>query len=116
MSNSEHRRIEGLVTLISTEQVEKFAYTLLALLAREKSQEDQNIDACLRELACHVGDAARAQIYDVECNLLWAKTIIENWARKNSAEPETQKYSQYTQEQVSTLDFVHYYLIILACE
>lgn len=70
MSNSEHRRIEGLVTLISTEQVEKFAYTLLALLAREKSQEDQNIDACLRELACHVGDAARAQIYDVECNLL----------------------------------------------
>lgn len=61
------------MALISTEQVEKFAYTLLTPLVREMSEEDQNIDARLRKLACQVGDAVRAQIGDDEYNLLRAK-------------------------------------------
>lgn len=65
--------IEGLVTLISTEQVERLAYTLLTPLVRDMSEEDQNIDARLRKLACHVGDTIRAKIGDDEYNLLRAQ-------------------------------------------
>lgn len=76
------------MTLISPEQVEKFAYTLLTPLVREMSEEDQNIDARLRKLACHVGDAIRAQIGDDEYNLLRAKIqkklLLKRAERKKS--------------------------------
>lgn len=81
--------IEGLVALIATEQVEKFAYTLLTPLVREMSEEDQNVDARLRKLACHVGDAIRAQIGDDEYNLIRAKIqkklLLKRAERKKSA-------------------------------
>ncbi|XP_031621023.1 small subunit processome component 20 homolog [Contarinia nasturtii] len=64
------RWIEGLAALITTEQVEQLAYTLLAPLVREMSEEDQNIDARLRKLAIHVGDTIRAKIGDDEYNNL----------------------------------------------
>lgn len=76
------------MALISTEQVEKFAYTLLTPLVREMSEEDQNIDARLRRLACHVGDAVRAQIGDDEYNLLRSKIqkklLLKRAERKKS--------------------------------
>lgn len=76
------------MALITTEQVEKFAYTLLTPLVREMSEEDQNIDARLRNLACHVGDAIRAQIGDDEYNLLRAKIqkklLLKRAERKKS--------------------------------
>lgn len=77
-----------MVTLISTEQVEKFSYTLLTPLVREMSEEDQNIDARLRKLACRVGDAVRAQIGDDEYNLIRAKIqkklLLKRAERKKS--------------------------------
>lgn len=88
--------IEGLVALISTEQVEKFAYTLLTPLVREMSEEDQNIDARLRKLACRVGDAVRAQIGDDEYNLTRAKIqkklLLKRAERKKSAAIEKISY------------------------
>lgn len=80
--------IEGLVTLISSEQIERLAYTLLAPLVREMSEEDQNVDAKLRRLACHVGDTIRAQIGDDEYNILRSqiqtKLMVRRAERKKS--------------------------------
>lgn len=49
------------------------AYTLLSPLVREMSEEDQNIDARLRNVARHVGDTIRAKIGDDEYNILRAQ-------------------------------------------
>lgn len=78
--------IEGLVTLISLEQVKRLAYTLLAPLVREMSEEDQNVDSKLRNVACRVGDAIRDRIGDDEYNILRAqiqkKLMIRRAERK----------------------------------
>lgn len=74
------------MTLISSEQVERLAYTLLAPLVREMSEEDQNVDSRLRNVACCVGDTIRAQIGDDEYNILRAqiqkKLMIRRAERK----------------------------------
>lgn len=80
------RWIEGLVALITTDQVKRFAYTLLSPLVREMSEEDQNIDAKLRKLAHVAGDTIRDKIGDDEYNILRAqiqkKLLIKRAERK----------------------------------
>lgn len=82
------RWIEGLAALINTEQIERLGYTLLAPLVREMSEEDQNIDARLRKLACRVGDTIRAKIGDDEYNILRAqiqkKLLLKRAERKKA--------------------------------
>lgn len=56
--------------LISDDQIERMSYTLLTPLVREMSEEDQNVDAKLRKVACRVGDTIRARIGDDEYNIL----------------------------------------------
>lgn len=82
------RWIEGLAALINTEQIERLGYTLLSPLVREMSEEDQNIDAKLRKLACRVGDTIRAKIGDDEYNILRAqiqkKLLLRRAERKKA--------------------------------
>ncbi|XP_054739272.1 small subunit processome component 20 homolog [Anastrepha obliqua] len=60
--------IEGLITLINVETLEKLAPLLLGSLVREMSEEDQNVDSDLRQQALRVGSRLRkrvgADLYD----------------------------------------------------
>lgn len=71
---------------MSTEQVTQLAYTLMAPLVREMSEEDQNVDARLRRLAVHVGDTIRTQIGEDEYNILRSqiqmKLLVKRAERK----------------------------------
>ncbi|XP_036332931.1 small subunit processome component 20 homolog isoform X1 [Rhagoletis pomonella] len=71
--------IEGLITLLSVETLERLAPLLLGSLVREMSEEDQNIDTDLRQQALRVGSRLRkrigADVYDklrthVQTNLM----------------------------------------------
>ncbi|XP_011180810.2 small subunit processome component 20 homolog [Zeugodacus cucurbitae] len=54
--------IEGLITLLSVETLETLAPPLLGALVREMSEEDQNVDSDLRQLALRVGSRLRKRI------------------------------------------------------
>uniref|UniRef100_W8AID2 Small subunit processome component 20 n=1 Tax=Ceratitis capitata TaxID=7213 RepID=W8AID2_CERCA len=54
--------IEGLITLLSVETLERLAPTLLGALVREMSEEDQNVDSDLRQQALRVGSRLRKRI------------------------------------------------------
>ncbi|XP_018794678.1 PREDICTED: small subunit processome component 20 homolog [Bactrocera latifrons] len=54
--------IEGLITLLNVEAVERLAPPLLGALVREMSEEDQNVDSDLRQLALRVGSRLRKRI------------------------------------------------------
>ncbi|XP_014095397.2 small subunit processome component 20 homolog [Bactrocera oleae] len=54
--------IEGLITLLNVETLEMLAPPLLSALVREMSEEDQNVDGDLRQLALRVGSRLRKRI------------------------------------------------------
>jgi len=54
--------IEGFCTLLSQDAVEKLSPVLLSLLVREMSEDDQNVNATLRQQALHVGSRLRKRI------------------------------------------------------
>lgn len=72
--------------MLSNESIDKLAYTILSPLVREMSEEDQNINPKLRNLAVKVGESIRAKIGDDEYNLLRAqiqrKFMIKRAERK----------------------------------
>ncbi|XP_037815969.1 small subunit processome component 20 homolog [Lucilia sericata] len=54
--------IEALITLLTVETLELLGPSLLTALVREMSEEDQNIDAELRQLALRVGSRLRKRL------------------------------------------------------
>lgn len=54
--------IEALITLLSIESLELLGPSLLSALVREMSEEDQNIDQELRQLALRVGSRLRKRL------------------------------------------------------
>lgn len=71
-----------MIELMSTEVMGKLAYSLLAPLVREMSEDDQNVNARLRNVAIRVGDAIRSKIGDDEYNMLRAKIIQKLMIRR----------------------------------
>lgn len=54
--------LEGLITLLPVDILQKLSSAILAALVREMSEEDQNIDAELRQQALRVGSRLRKRI------------------------------------------------------
>ncbi|XP_061393934.1 small subunit processome component 20 homolog, partial [Musca vetustissima] len=54
--------LEGLITLLSVDQLEQLGPSILAALVREMSEEDQNVDPDLRQVALRVGSRLRKRI------------------------------------------------------
>ncbi|KAL7735710.1 hypothetical protein ACLKA6_019967 [Drosophila palustris] len=84
--------IEGLSTLLSVETVTRLAPTLLQALVREMSEEDQNVDAELRQLALRVGSRLRKRIgsetYDKVRNLVQTKLMVRRAERRKAVAQE----------------------------
>lgn len=74
--------------MLTAEQVNGLAYTLLTPLVREMSEEDQNIDGRLRKIAIRCGDSIRNKIGDDQYNLLRAqiqmKLMVKRAERKKA--------------------------------
>lgn len=62
-----------MVTLLKNEVVQKIAQSLLSPLVREMSEEDQNIDPQLKQLAIRVGTRVKRRIGEDEYNSLRSK-------------------------------------------
>ncbi|XP_073844467.1 small subunit processome component 20 homolog [Musca autumnalis] len=54
--------LEGFITLLSTEQLERLGPGIVSALVREMSEEDQNVDADLRQIALRVGSRLRKRL------------------------------------------------------
>ncbi|KAH8418693.1 hypothetical protein KR222_010628 [Zaprionus bogoriensis] len=84
--------IEGLNTLLSVDAVTLLAPTLLQSLVREMSEEDQNVDAELRQLALRVGSRLRkrigAEIYDKLRNVVQTKLMVRRAERRKAIAQE----------------------------
>ncbi|XP_017027421.1 small subunit processome component 20 homolog [Drosophila kikkawai] len=78
--------IEALATLLSVEAVTRLAPALLQTLVREMSEEDQNVDAELRQQALRVGSRLRkrigADVYDKLRNLVQTKLMARRAERR----------------------------------
>ncbi|XP_052840785.1 LOW QUALITY PROTEIN: small subunit processome component 20 homolog [Drosophila gunungcola] len=78
--------IEALSTLLSVESVTRLAPSLLQALVREMSEEDQNVDADLRQQALRVGSRLRkrigADIYDKLRNSVQTKLMVRRAERR----------------------------------
>ncbi|KAH8290578.1 hypothetical protein KR054_004196 [Drosophila jambulina] len=78
--------IEALTTLLSVEAVTRLAPALLQALVREMSEEDQNVDAELRQQALRVGSRLRkrigADVYDKLRNLVQTKLMARRAERR----------------------------------
>uniref|UniRef100_A0A1A9W7R9 Small subunit processome component 20 homolog n=1 Tax=Glossina brevipalpis TaxID=37001 RepID=A0A1A9W7R9_9MUSC len=78
--------LEGLITLLTTESIEMLAPALLSSLVREMSEDDQNVDADLRQLALHVGSRLRkrigSELYDKLRSEAQMKLMIRRAERK----------------------------------
>ncbi|XP_068147999.1 small subunit processome component 20 homolog [Drosophila tropicalis] len=84
--------IEGLSTLLSVDAVTKLAPALLQALVREMSEEDQNVDADLRQLALTVGSRLRkrigSDIYDKLRNSVQTKLMVRRAERRKAVAQE----------------------------
>ncbi|EDW32390.1 GL10453 [Drosophila persimilis] len=84
--------IEALSTLLSVEAVTRLAPALLQTLVREMSEEDQNVDAELRQLALRVGSRLRkrigADIYDKLRNAVQTKLMVRRAERRKAVAQE----------------------------
>ncbi|KAH8370516.1 hypothetical protein KR093_003840 [Drosophila rubida] len=84
--------IEGLTTLLSVEAVTQLAPPLLQSLVREMSEEDQNVDAELRQLALRVGSRLRkrigAETYDKLRNAVQTKLMVRRAERRKAVAQE----------------------------
>ncbi|XP_055858759.1 small subunit processome component 20 homolog [Episyrphus balteatus] len=78
--------VEGLITLLDTETVNKLSYGLLSMLVREMSEEDSNIDPQLRQQAIRVGSRLRKRIgsdvYDKLRSSIQMKLMMRRAERK----------------------------------
>ncbi|KAH8321513.1 hypothetical protein KR074_007240 [Drosophila pseudoananassae] len=78
--------IEALTTLLSVETVSQLAPSLLQALVREMSEEDQNVDAELRQQALRVGSRLRKRIgtdvYDKLRNAVQTKLMARRAERR----------------------------------
>ncbi|KAH8348777.1 hypothetical protein KR084_010993 [Drosophila pseudotakahashii] len=78
--------IEALSTLLSVESVSRLAPSLLQALVREMSEEDQNVDAELRQQALRVGSRLRkrigADVYDKLRNAVQTKLMVRRAERR----------------------------------
>ncbi|XP_017079026.1 small subunit processome component 20 homolog [Drosophila eugracilis] len=78
--------IEALCTLLSVESVSQLAPSLLQALVREMSEEDQNVDAELRQQALRVGSRLRkrigADVYDKLRNAVQTKLMARRAERR----------------------------------
>nr|XP_016929874.1 small subunit processome component 20 homolog [Drosophila suzukii] len=78
--------IEALSTLLSVESVTRLAPSLLQALVREMSEEDQNVDADLRQQALRVGSRLRkrigADVYDKLRNAVQTKLMARRAERR----------------------------------
>ncbi|XP_065367264.1 small subunit processome component 20 homolog [Calliphora vicina] len=78
--------IEALITLLTVETLELLGPSLLSALVREMSEEDQNIDAELRQLALRVGSRLRkrmgSDVYDKIRAASQMKLMIRRAERK----------------------------------
>ncbi|XP_043645903.1 small subunit processome component 20 homolog [Drosophila teissieri] len=78
--------IEALSTLLSVESVSRLAPSLLQALVREMSEEDQNVDADLRQQALRVGSRLRkrigAEVYDKLRNAVQTKLMVRRAERR----------------------------------
>ncbi|XP_058979679.1 small subunit processome component 20 homolog [Musca domestica] len=54
--------LEGLITLLNVDQLQKLGPGILGALVREMSEEDQNVDADLRQVALRVGSRLRKRV------------------------------------------------------
>ncbi|XP_062128311.1 small subunit processome component 20 homolog [Drosophila sulfurigaster albostrigata] len=84
--------IEGLSTLLSVDVVTQLAPPLLQSLVREMSEEDQNVDAELRQLALRVGSRLRKRIgtetYDKLRNVVQTKLMVRRAERRKAVAQE----------------------------
>ncbi|XP_034650089.1 LOW QUALITY PROTEIN: small subunit processome component 20 homolog [Drosophila subobscura] len=84
--------IEALSTLLSVEAITRLAPALLQSLVREMSEEDQNVDAELRQLALRVGSRLRkrigADIYDKLRNVCQTKLMVRRAERRKAVAQE----------------------------
>lgn len=84
--------IEGLTTLLSVDVVTHIAPTLLQSLVREMSEEDQNVDSELRQLALRVGSRLRkrvgAETYDKMRNVVQSKLMVRRADRRKAIAQE----------------------------
>ncbi|XP_033152449.1 small subunit processome component 20 homolog [Drosophila mauritiana] len=78
--------IEALSTLLSVESVTRLAPSLLQALVREMSEEDQNVDAELRQQALRVGSRLRkrigTEVYDKLRNAVQTKLMARRAERR----------------------------------
>ncbi|KAH8402361.1 hypothetical protein KR009_011583 [Drosophila setifemur] len=78
--------IEALTTLLSVEAVTRLAPALLQTLVREMSEEDQNVDAELRQQALRVGSRLRkrigSDIYDKLRNAVQTRLMVRRAERR----------------------------------
>lgn len=78
--------VEALSTLLSVESVTRLAPSLLQALVREMSEEDQNVDAELRQQALRVGSRLRkrigAEVYDKLRNAVQTKLMVRRAERR----------------------------------
>lgn len=54
--------MEGFITLLDVDKLQRLGPAIISALVREMSEEDQNIDADLRQLALRVGSRLRKRI------------------------------------------------------
>ncbi|TDG50580.1 hypothetical protein AWZ03_002884 [Drosophila navojoa] len=84
--------IEGLSTLLSVDAVTRLAPALMQGLVREMSEEDQNVDPELRQLALRVGSRLRkrigAETYDKLRNLVQNKLMVRRAERRKAVAQE----------------------------
>ncbi|XP_055916600.1 small subunit processome component 20 homolog [Eupeodes corollae] len=78
--------IEGLITLLETDTVNKLAHSVLSILLREMSEEDLNVDPQLRQQAIRVGSKLRKRIgsdvYDKLRSSLQMRLMMRRAERK----------------------------------
>lgn len=78
--------IEGLITLLDEDRLKKLSSLLMPVLLREMSDEDQNIDADLKQAALRVSSLLRKRIgnllYDYHRSRLKLNTATKRAQRK----------------------------------
>lgn len=84
--------IEGLSTLLSVDALTRLVPSLLQTLVREMSEEDQNVDPKLRQLALRVGSRLRKRIgsetYDKVRNVVQTKLMVRRAERRKDVAQE----------------------------